>query len=245
VARVVAFLLTAIVSWLGLLHPAQAAAVAVDSTVTTYPYDHHHVMTASSSAVPERGPPGVAYDFTALRQAVDIASRGPSARPQLATTLTNTTYDHTGQLARGIGGAGTTRTANAGRVVELRVAPGVRVAAKSGDGLIDASKVRFTQDSAGSTFSDGRSVLDLADDMARTGKAPEGLPQIRLFEQDGKLYSLDNRRLFAGQYAGVKLPYRMATPAEIAARNQTQVFDGTSIMIRFPGGRGNWAWWQQ
>ena len=143
--------------------------------------------------------------------------------------------DHTGQLARGIGGAGTTRTANAGRVVELRVAPGVRVAAKSGDGLIDASKVRFTQDSAGSTFSDGRSVLDLADDMARTGKAPEGLPQIRLFEQDGKLYSLDNRRLFAGQYAGVKLPYRMATPAEIAARNQTQVFDGTSIMIRFPG----------
>lgn len=132
---------------------------------------------------------------------------------------------------------------NAPPQAETTVATGV--AAKSGDGLIDASKVRFTQDSAGSTFSDGRSVLDLADDMARTGKAPEGLPQIRLFEQDGKLYSLDNRRLFAGQYAGVKLPYRMATPAEIAARNQTQIFDGTSIMIRFPGGRGNWAWWQQ
>ena len=29
------------------------------------------------------------------------------------------------------------------------------VAAKSGDGLIDPSKVRFTQDSAGSSFSDG------------------------------------------------------------------------------------------
>ena len=81
--------------------------------------------------------------------------------------------------------------------------------------------------------------------MARTGRTPAGLPPIRLFEQNGKLYSLDNRRLFAGQYSGVKLPYRMATPAEIAARNQTQIFDGTSIMIRFPGGRGNWGWWQQ
>jgi hypothetical protein len=119
------------------------------------------------------------------------------------------------------------------------------VAAKGGDGLIDASKVRFTQDSAGSTFSDGGSVLDLANGMAKTGKAPAGLPPIRLFEQNGKLYSLDNRRLFAGQYAGAKLPYRMATPGEIAARNQTQIFDGTSIMIRFPGGRGNWGWWQQ
>lgn len=71
------------------------------------------------------------------------------------------------------------------------------------------------------------------------------MPPIRLFVRNGKLYSLDNGRLFAGQYAGVKLPYRMATPAEIAGRNQTQIFGGTSIMIRFPGGRGNWGWWQQ
>jgi hypothetical protein len=37
----------------------------------------------------------------------------------------------------------------------------------------------------------------------------------------------------------------MAAPAEIVARNQTQIFDGTLIMIRFPGGCGNWGWWQQ
>lgn len=81
--------------------------------------------------------------------------------------------------------------------------------------------------------------------MAAAGRAPADLPPIRVFEQNGGLYSLDNRRLFAGQYAGVKLPYRMAAPSEIAARNQTQIFDGTSIMIRSPGGRGNWGWWQQ
>ena len=119
------------------------------------------------------------------------------------------------------------------------------VVARSTCGQLDPSTVRFTQDSAGSTFSDGRSVLDLANDMARAGKAPAGLPPIRVFEQNGELYSLDIRRLFAGQYSGARLPYRMATSSEIAARNQTQILDGTSIMIRFPGGRGNWVWWQQ
>ena len=49
---------------------------------------------------------------------------------------------------------------------------------------------------------------------------------------------------FAGQYADVSLPYTWASPAEIAARNQTQIFGGTSVMVRFPGGKANWRWWQ-
>jgi hypothetical protein len=97
----------------------------------------------------------------------------------------------------------------------------------------------------GSTFSDGGSVLDLANEVAMTGRAPAGPPPIRLFEQNGKHYSLDNRRIFAGNTLALKLPNRMATPSEIAARNQTQIYNGTSIVIRFPGGRGNWGWWQQ
>jgi hypothetical protein len=48
---------------------------------------------------------------------------------------------------------------------------------------------------------------------------------------------LDNRRLFAGQYAGVQLPYRIATPAEIAGRDMTYVDGGLSIKIRGIG------WW--
>ena len=78
--------------------------------------------------------------------------------------------------------------------------------------------------------------------MAAKGGAPEGMPAIRIFEKDGNIHSLDNRRLFAGQYADVSLPYRWATPGEIAARNQTQIFGGTSIVMRM--GNGVKAWWQ-
>lgn len=121
----------------------------------------------------------------------------------------------------------------AGNPAQIVVATGV--AAKTGDDLIRASDVRFTQDSIGATFKDGRSVMDTADEWAAAGRAPSNLEPIRIFEKDGAIHSLDNRRLFAGQYADVSLPYRWASPSEIAARNQTQIFRGTSVMVRFPG----------
>lgn len=74
---------------------------------------------------------------------------------------------------------------------------------------------------------------------------PEGEPPLAMERSIVAENALDNRRLLAGQSSGAKLPYRMATSSEIAARNQTQIFDGSSIMIRVPGGRGNWGWWQQ
>jgi hypothetical protein len=104
-------------------------------------------------------------------------------------------------------------------------------------GTIDASRVRFTQNSAGSTFKDGRPVADLANGLADGSVNPSSLPPIRVFEHNGELFSLDNRRLFAGQYAGVQLPYRIATPAEIAGRDMTYVDGGLSIKIRGIG------WW--
>jgi hypothetical protein len=86
--------------------------------------------------------------------------------------------------------------------------------------------------------------MDTAEKWAAAGQAPEGLEPITVFMKDGNVHSLDNRCLFAGQYADVSLPYRWATPSEIASRNQTQIFGGTSISVRFPGGKGNWGWWQ-
>jgi len=59
------------------------------------------------------------------------------------------------------------------------------------------------------------SVLHLAQDFASGATSPSELPPIRLFEEGGNLYSLANRRLFAGQVADVNLPYRMATQPEI------------------------------
>jgi hypothetical protein len=45
--------------------------------------------------------------------------------------------------------------------------------------------------------------------------APESVPAIRLVEREGNLITIDNRRLEAFRQAGIDVPTRMASPAEI------------------------------
>jgi len=87
--------------------------------------------------------------------------------------------------------------------------------------------------------------LQLAEDLASGETPPESLPQLRLFEQNGNLYSLDNRRLFAGQMADVDLPYRVATAKEINSELNnkfTTTNEGTGIQMR---GVGYFSWCEQ
>lgn len=53
--------------------------------------------------------------------------------------------------------------------------------------------------------------------------------------KDGHLHSLDNRRLVAFQKAGIQMPFRMATPEEIAAESWkfTTENEGKSIVINY------------
>jgi RHS repeat-associated protein len=109
-------------------------------------------------------------------------------------------------------------------------------------GTIPARSVRFSQDSIRQTFQDGSSVMDLADSLANG--APVNFPPIKVFyDNQGVLRSLDNRRLFVGQYANVRVPYQWATPAQIARRNMTYVQNGDAIRVRgigwfsFTGGK--------
>ncbi len=101
-------------------------------------------------------------------------------------------------------------------------------------GMIDASSVRFSQNSIAASFRGGGSVDELAAGLKSGSVDPKSIPPIRLVERDGKLYSLDNRRLYAAQKAGVKIPYRMATPDEILRERFkfTTVNDGTSVTVR-------------
>jgi hypothetical protein len=100
---------------------------------------------------------------------------------------------------------------------------------------MDPNNVRFTQDSIKAEFSDGRSVDDLIEDL-RAGRVTAGdLPPIRIFERDGKIYSLDNRRLYAFREAGVLIRTVEATPQELARelrRKFTTDNDGASIRVR-------------
>jgi len=84
------------------------------------------------------------------------------------------------------------------------------------------------------TFRDGTSIDELAAGL-RSGRIRSyDIPPIRVFERDGKLYTLDNRRLEAFRRAGVDVPVQMATQQEIAEEfwKFTTSNDGVSIRIR-------------
>ena len=99
---------------------------------------------------------------------------------------------------------------------------------------IDAASVRFSQSSISRNFSTGGTIDDLAAGLRNGSINPADIPPIRLVEQDGNLFSLDNRRLWSFQQAEVPVPYRMATPQEAAgeAWKFTTQNGGTSIRVR-------------
>lgn len=111
-------------------------------------------------------------------------------------------------------------------------------------GTIDPSLVRFTQDSISPNFKNGSSISDLVDAL----NGPDGadvasqVPPIRLVQQNGLLYTLDNRRLAAFSMTDFEVPYVMATPEEIAAEWTTKFTTtpeqgmGQFITVRPPKG---------
>jgi len=99
-------------------------------------------------------------------------------------------------------------------------ASGSRVLAAPSRGAVlrNPAEVRFSQDSIKAGFKDPKfgSIDDLAEGV-RTGRIkPADIEPIRLVEREGKLITIDNRRLEAFRRAGVEIPTRMATPEEIA-----------------------------
>lgn len=102
-------------------------------------------------------------------------------------------------------------------------------------GAVSPSRIRFSQDSVSATFRDGSSMDDLVSGLRSGAVDPASVPPIRVFEQGGEWFTLDNRRLLAFQEAGVDIPFVQATPAEIAAeagRKMTTTNGGTSIRVR-------------
>jgi hypothetical protein len=100
--------------------------------------------------------------------------------------------------------------------------------------LLNPQSIRFSQASIKATFRDGTSVDDLTAGLQSRRISLHDVPAIRIFERDGMLFTLDNRRLEAFRRAGVDIPARMATPQEIAeeAWKFTTQNGGVSIRIR-------------
>jgi len=104
-------------------------------------------------------------------------------------------------------------------------------------GTVSPTRIRFSQDSATAEFGNGTSISDMANGLKNGTLDPTSVPPIRLVARDGEIFTLDNRRLIAFQEAGVDVPYRMATPEEIAKEGWkfTTSNGGTSIQLKFPG----------
>jgi hypothetical protein len=100
--------------------------------------------------------------------------------------------------------------------------------------LLNPQSIRFSQASIKATFRDGTSIDDLAEELRSGHLLPHDVPAIRIFERDGKLFTLDNRRLEAFRRAGIDVPVRMATPQEMAEESWkfTTHNEGVSIRIR-------------
>jgi RHS repeat-associated protein len=138
-------------------------------------------------------------------------------------------------LAAGFSGVGAVR--QVGSIIEETAA--AARASRGATRLMDASEIRFSQNSIRGKFSDGADVEDLVNGLKSGRIQPDDVETIRVFQQNGKTYTLDNRRLYAAQKAGTKIRVREATAEEI--RNQlgnpqntklTTNTDGNSVRMR-------------
>jgi len=103
------------------------------------------------------------------------------------------------------------------------------------DGVIETKSVYYTQDSAKKLFSNGESWIDLAEGLGNGTIDPSSIPPIRIFKDaNGKIWTLDNRRLAAFEYAGVDIPYTSITASTVQKESWkfTTQNGGASIRIR-------------
>ena len=76
-------------------------------------------------------------------------------------------------------------------------------------GKIDPYKIRFSQDSVSSSFRPPQgSVKELIAKLKAGTIDSSDIKPIRIVERNGEVYTLDNRRLYAFQKAGVDIPYQ-------------------------------------
>jgi hypothetical protein len=100
-------------------------------------------------------------------------------------------------------------------------------------GSIDPGKIRYSQDSIQGAFKEGGDVEKLAADLKAGNVDPASIPPIRIVEQEGKIYTLDNRRLAAFQEAGIPIRYeKLDSVPKGQLFKFTTKNDGVSIEIR-------------
>ena len=101
---------------------------------------------------------------------------------------------------------------------------------------VDPGTVRFSQSSIGRTFSEGGTLRETIAGLRSGTISPEPFPPIRVFERNGLTFTLDNRRLFVFQQAGVPIRTVPATAEEVVAEAWKFTTRNEGVSIRVRGG---------
>ncbi len=147
----------------------------------------------------------------------------------------NLGLDIGGAALPGITGLGMIRRAGEAAKLADKAADAGKVLNKAGDIThVDPNKIRFTQDSISRIFGNGNTLESTINGLKSGKISPDNFSPIRIFERNGKVYSLDNRRLEVFQKAGMDIPTVRATPQEI--KNESwkihPINDGKTIKVR-------------
>jgi hypothetical protein len=229
-------LVAALVAVFGVAVPS-AAALSPTAGSLTYTYDSRHGTPLRLRTATPQWPPGSRV-LDAAYDADGNQPRNMSVHPAGPTT----TYTTPAVFAHGAAATDATQErAHGDGAARLSLAPS-GIAANAGvrladSGVVNPATIRFSHNSISGTFRGGGGVKDLAAELRNGTVNPGDIPAIRLVERNGNYFTLDNRRRAAFQEAGVDIPYRMASPSEIASQGWkfTTTDDGTSILIRGGG----------
>lgn len=95
---------------------------------------------------------------------------------------------------------------------------------------LDPKDIRYTQDSISNKFRDGSSVDDMIDSLKSGTLSPDDVPALEVFKQNGRIYSVNNRRLFAYKMAEIE-----RVPVKWVSQNSMRhrlTGNGISIIVR-------------
>jgi hypothetical protein len=97
----------------------------------------------------------------------------------------------------------------------------------------DPAVVLYTQDSISALFANGKSIESMREALESGELAATDVEPIMVQLWKGRLWSYDNRRLWAFKHAGVQVRCRFGSPREIAANKfKLTTGDGKKITIR-------------
>ena len=74
-------------------------------------------------------------------------------------------------------------------------------------GSINPNQIRFSQNSIKGSFKEGGGLEDFVKDLKLGNIDASKIEPIRIVEKDGLIFTLDNRRLYSFQKAGINIPY--------------------------------------